>query len=662
MFKLPSQFFKYRAVFRVNDWKDSHLLFTLLGSLIWTFNQKVSFQHFFIPFLYLFSTSILLAAFGFYLNDCFDIESDRIAKKKNFASEHKPFIRFLLLVILFLLIFISWLLMNRNSLFLSVIFIEIGLLLSYSIPIIRLKERPILSIFIDTLYAYVVPGFFVILLFIDNIQLNALLLFYFLWLFLIGIKGIISHQLDDFYNDKLSNTKTFAVHFGIFRTTRFLKFFIYPTELLVFLIFITLLFKPLLLIYFGFWILNIKIGDLFPIHDRVRYLKTEANVLFKVTFGFYTIWLPIVFITLLSFLEIKFLILYPLFIILFYIQFKSHLKSLTKFFKPLYYYLFGISSFIVNHSLYYFFLIFGIDLKERAEAKLVKVDSIEILRTDKVDLVNNRGLVLDKIIEKKVNSLWIGNKLSNMELLTIRSFIENGYEFYLWTYGKLKNELPDSVIICNANEIIPYNEVFVYKSKSQFGNGQGSVAGFSDIFRYKLLYEKGGWWVDMDVTCLRPFDVVSDYFFRYHHELGIVGNVMKTPKNSPLMKLCYEQAKSTINENNSNWYKPIQLLVNNINQLQLNDFVFNGLSNTDEFQKIEKYYFESSEFPEEWCFIHWCNEVLRSYSLSKENSFFYSNYTQLLLKYKLIETPTNIDKFDRDFKKKLFFANLKKII
>jgi hypothetical protein len=431
---------------------------------------------------------------------------------------------------------------------------------------------------------------------------------------------------------------------------------------MLFLILLFFIDKIYILFYIAYLLISFKNGEIFPKYDRIRYLKTETNLLAKFTENFYFGWLPLITLVTLVFIDFWYGFVSVIFVLLFFNQFQQVYNSIIKIVTPFYYLIFGISSYIVNHSLYYFFLIFGIDLKERAEAKLVKVDSIEILRTDKVDLVNNRGLVLDKIIEKKVNSLWIGNKLSNMELLTIRSFIENGYEFYLWTYGKLENELPDSVIICNANEIIPYNEVFVYKSKSQFGNGQGSVAGFSDIFRYKLLYEKGGWWVDMDVTCLRPFDVVSDYFFRYHHELGIVGNVMKTPKNSPLMKLCYEQAKSTINENNSNWYKPIQLLVNNINQLQLNDFVFNGLSNTDEFQKIEKYYFESSEFPEEWCFIHWCNEVLRSYSLSKENSFFYSNYTQLLLKYKLIETPTNIDKFDRDFKKKLFFANLKKII
>ena len=35
----------------------------------------------------------------------------------------------------------------------------------------------------------------------------------------------------------------------------------------------------------------------------------------------------------------------------------------------------------------------------------------------------------------------------------------------------------------------------------------GSLAAFSNLFRYKLLLERGGWWVDTDVICLRPFRV-----------------------------------------------------------------------------------------------------------------------------------------------------------
>lgn len=45
------------------------------------------------------------------------------------------------------------------------------------------------------------------------------------------------------------------------------------------------------------------------------------------------------------------------------------------------------------------------------------------------------------------------------------------------------------------------------------GIRQGSYSAFSNQFRYTLLYDKGGWWVDTDVVCLRRFDFDDDFVF-----------------------------------------------------------------------------------------------------------------------------------------------------
>jgi hypothetical protein len=102
-----------------------------------------------------------------------------------------------------------------------------------------------------------------------------------------------------------------------------------------------------------------------------------------------------------------------------------------------------------------------------------------------------------------VHGLWINGNMTSLELLTIHSFIDHGYEFHFWTYNQSIQDLPQSVLLKDANEIIPTKEVFQYSNENQFGHGKGSYAGFSDIFRYKLLYEYGGWWTDMDITCLK---------------------------------------------------------------------------------------------------------------------------------------------------------------
>src|SRR5690606_17267238 len=170
-----------------------------------------------------------------------------------------------------------------------------------------------------------------------------------------------------------------------------------------------------------------------------------------------------------------------------------------------------------------------------------------------------------------------GKTLSKIELLTIHSFLKYGYRFRLWLYEPLETPLPNGVILADAHEIIPREKVFRYKNKNQFGHGKGSVAGFSDIFRYKLLYEKGGWWTDMDITCLSPLFHEKTYFFRKHHQLNVVGNILKCPKNSVLMKRCYEEAINEIDENNTDWHKPIDILNKHINELQLQLYIVNDI-------------------------------------------------------------------------------------
>ncbi len=128
---------------------------------------------------------------------------------------------------------------------------------------------------------------------------------------------------------------------------------------------------------------------------------------------------------------------------------------------------------------------------------------------------------------KIINGLWVcdkGGLLSNMERLCIHSFCANGHDFRLWVYDEIAN-VPQptnggKVELCDANEIIPANKIFKRKN---------SLAPFADYFRWKLLAEKGGWWVDMDMVCLRPFDFPEDSVFAWESDNGVNINVLKFP-------------------------------------------------------------------------------------------------------------------------------------
>jgi len=218
-----------------------------------------------------------------------------------------------------------------------------------------------------------------------------------------------------------------------------------------------------------------------------------------------------------------------------------------------------------------------------------------------------------------INGLWIGNELFSLENLTIRSFINKGHQFNLWVYDKSITSLPDGVTLKDANEIIPHDQVFKYRYKNQFGHGKNSYAGFSDIFRYKLLYMLGGWWVDMDVTCLKPFDFVVPYVFRTHHDFRVVGNIMKCPQGSTLMEICYQKALTQVNENNRDWNKPIRILNETIDELGLGGYILD-LSNQDSWLVVRKMVLRGTEIPVNWYAIHWVNEEWRRNKVDKRFS------------------------------------------
>jgi hypothetical protein len=104
-----------------------------------------------------------------------------------------------------------------------------------------------------------------------------------------------------------------------------------------------------------------------------------------------------------------------------------------------------------------------------------------------------------------VQGLWIGSDLSAMEQLSIASFLRNGHEYHLYGYDNLGN-VPPGTIVKDGREILPASMIFQYKEHK-------SYSAFSNFFRYKLLLERGGWWVDTDLVCLKPFDFAEEYVF-----------------------------------------------------------------------------------------------------------------------------------------------------
>ena len=154
-----------------------------------------------------------------------------------------------------------------------------------------------------------------------------------------------------------------------------------------------------------------------------------------------------------------------------------------------------------------------------------------------------------------IQSLWIGNTLSTMEIYSLKSFLNTGHTVHLYVYEVIDN-IPDGVIIKDGSDILPENLIFKIKE---------SVAPFADIFRYKLLYEKGNYWSDLDMICTRHFDFEEPYIFSsertiqrgaYKSKKDFVANigVLKAPLHSEFYNELYTKCLNNVLSNKERHY------------------------------------------------------------------------------------------------------------
>ncbi len=211
-------------------------------------------------------------------------------------------------------------------------------------------------------------------------------------------------------------------------------------------------------------------------------------------------------------------------------------------------------------------------------------------------------------------SLWIGEKLGSLERMCLKSALQFGRRAELFAYREF--EVPEGVRLRDAREILPESAVFAYQKASKEGLGAGSYSGFSDLFRYRMLYELGGGWMDTDISLIKPLSP-STYLFRAHPHFQAVGNVMYCPASSPLMAWCFEETQRRLKPAITDWTLPIRILGEGVERFELREFVV-ALGNEDRWPQVSRLLLEDSSVPESWVLVHWMNEEFRRLGLSKE--------------------------------------------
>jgi hypothetical protein len=135
----------------------------------------------------------------------------------------------------------------------------------------------------------------------------------------------------------------------------------------------------------------------------------------------------------------------------------------------------------------------------------------------------------------KVQGFWHG-PLGTMEKMCINSYIKQGIDFVLYGYelevGPGPHLATSGLTWAHAGHVVPEEKMKLFPWASIF----------SDYFRYALLAEKGGFWIDLDTICLKPMEYwpQSEYVFARDNidQYYISGFVMKAPQNATIMNTC----------------------------------------------------------------------------------------------------------------------------
>lgn len=87
-------------------------------------------------------------------------------------------------------------------------------------------------------------------------------------------------------------------------------------------------------------------------------------------------------------------------------------------------------------------------------------------------------------------------ELSWLERGCLASFIAHGHAVTLYSYAPMA--LPAGVAHADAAAILPRDLLF----RNQSGAHAGGVTAFANLFRYAMLRDHGGIWIDTDMLCL----------------------------------------------------------------------------------------------------------------------------------------------------------------
>ncbi|SDO37607.1 hypothetical protein SAMN05216196_105102 [Lutimaribacter pacificus] len=124
----------------------------------------------------------------------------------------------------------------------------------------------------------------------------------------------------------------------------------------------------------------------------------------------------------------------------------------------------------------------------------------------------------------EIATLWIGGRLSWLEQLCLKSFVDAGHHTTLYSYAPIDNP-PEGVHLADAEDIFP-SEPMLRHART------GSPAIHADMWRLHLLKKTDKIWIDADMYCYRPFDFDRPFVFGWEKPDLVCNAVLGLPSSS----------------------------------------------------------------------------------------------------------------------------------
>lgn len=245
-------------------------------------------------------TIIGIAGFGYFCNDVTDREADRKAGRPNGTLALTKMQIALLFAFFVVVALVPWVLyFPVNWVSLGLLAGQFLLFIAYATPPLRLKERGVLGLVADALYAHAIPAIlagYTFHLLTNQIYKHTFLLLGALgsWQFFLGLRNILQHQILDVEHDRGAGSCTYAVQAGPKAAFNLMKGLFVPLEILGFVTFtvvisltipVMVIAWPVYLLIAGLIVrLHWKEKLLHPLNDRLHFFMDD----------YYLRWIPLI--------------------------------------------------------------------------------------------------------------------------------------------------------------------------------------------------------------------------------------------------------------------------------------------------------------------------------------------------------------------------------